>query len=82
MRRLRTEAAGAEDAYVDLLRGVERKPFASLDGMRNLQRLLKSGNPKIAAVKVDEIVDNRIMRRLDESGFIERTYAAQGASLK
>ncbi|HKA34524.1 MAG TPA: ABC transporter substrate-binding protein [Candidatus Binatia bacterium] len=82
MRRLRTDAAGAEDAYVDLMRGVERKPFASLDGMRNLQRLLKGSNPKIAALKVDDIVDNRIMRRLDESGFIERTYAAQGVSLK
>src|SRR5262249_42438870 len=82
MRRLRPAAAGAEDAYVDLMRGVERKPFASLDGMRNLQRLLKGSNPKIAALKVDDIVDNRIMRRLDESGFIERTYAAQGVSLK
>jgi ABC-type nitrate/sulfonate/bicarbonate transport system substrate-binding protein len=82
MRRLRIDAAGAEDAYADLLRGVERKPLPSLDGMRNLQRLLKAGNPKIGALKVEEIVDNRIMRRLDESGFIERTYAAQGASLK
>jgi NitT/TauT family transport system substrate-binding protein len=82
MRRLRTDAAGAEDAYADLMRGVERKPFASLDGMRNLQRLLKPANPKIAALKVEDIVDNRIMRRLDESGFIERVYAAQGASLK
>jgi len=82
MRRLRTDAAGAEDAYADLMRGVERKPLPSLDGMRNLQRLLKPGNPKIAALKVDEIVDGRIMRKLDESGFIERTYAAQGASLK
>jgi NitT/TauT family transport system substrate-binding protein len=82
MRRLRTDAAGAEDAYVDLLRGVERKPFPALDGMRNLQRLLKGGNPKIAGLKVDEIVDSRIMRRLDETGFVERVYAAQGASLK
>ena len=82
MRRLRTDSAGAEDAYVDLLRGVERKPFPSLDGMRNLQRLLKPANPKIGALKVDDIVDNRIMRRLDEGGFIDRTYAVQGASLK
>lgn len=82
MRRLRTDAAGAEDAYLDMIRGVDKKPFAALDGMRNLQRLLKSGNPKIGALKVEDIVDNRIMRRLDESGFIERAYAAQGASLK
>jgi hypothetical protein len=31
---------------------------------------------------VEDIVDNRIMRRLEESGFIERVFAAHGASLK
>jgi ABC-type nitrate/sulfonate/bicarbonate transport system substrate-binding protein len=82
MRRLRTDAAGAEDGYLDLLRGVERKPFASLDGMRNLQRLLRGRYPKIGELKVEDIVDNRIMRKLDESGFIERVYAAQGAGVK
>jgi ABC-type nitrate/sulfonate/bicarbonate transport system substrate-binding protein len=81
MRRLRTDAAAAEDGYVDLLRGVDCKPLASLEGMRNLQRLLKLRNPKIGEIKVDDIVDNRIMRKLDESGFIERAYAAQGVSL-
>jgi len=30
----------------------------------------------------EEIIDNRIMRKLDETGFIDRTYAAHGASLK
>jgi ABC-type nitrate/sulfonate/bicarbonate transport system substrate-binding protein len=81
MRRLRTDAAGAEDGYVDLLRGVDRKPLASLEGMRNLQRLLKIRNPKIGELKIEDVVDNRIMRKLDESGFIERAYAAQGVSL-
>ncbi len=82
MRRLRTDAAGAEDGYLDLVRGVDRKPFASLEGMRNLQRLLKPRNPKIGELKVEDVVDNRIMRKLDESGFIERAYAAQGVSVK
>jgi ABC-type nitrate/sulfonate/bicarbonate transport system substrate-binding protein len=82
MRRMRTDAAGAEDGYLDLVRGVDRKPFASLEGMRNLQRLLKPRNPKIGELKVEDVVDNRIMRKLDESGFIERAYAAQGASIK
>jgi ABC-type nitrate/sulfonate/bicarbonate transport system substrate-binding protein len=82
MRRMRTDAAGAEDGYLDLVRGVDRKPFASLEGMRNLQRLLKPRNPKIGELKVEDVVDNRIMRKLDESGFIERAYVAQGASIK
>jgi len=48
----------------------------------NLQRLLKPRNPKIAEVKVEDVVDNRIMRKLEESGFIDRAFAAQGASFK
>jgi len=82
MRRLRINAEAAEEGYSDMLRGIDRKPFASLEGMRNLHRLLKPRNPKIGEVKVDDVVDNRIMRRLDESGFIERAFAAQGASFK
>jgi ABC-type nitrate/sulfonate/bicarbonate transport system substrate-binding protein len=82
MRRMRTDATGAEDAYLDLVRGVDRKPLPSLEGMRNLQRLLRPRNPKIGELKIEDVVDNRIMRKLDESGFIERAYAAQGASLK
>ena len=78
MKRLRIEATGAEDGYADLLRGVDRRPLASLEGMRNLQRLLKGRNPKIGEVKVEDVIDNRIMRKLDESGFIDRAYAAQG----
>jgi NitT/TauT family transport system substrate-binding protein len=82
MRHLQVELPAAEDAYVDLIRGVDRKPFASLEGLRNVQRMLKMRNPKIGEVKAEDIIDNRIMRRLDESGFIEKTFAAHGASLK
>jgi NitT/TauT family transport system substrate-binding protein len=82
MRRLRVDAVAAEEGYADMLRGVDRKPLASTEGMRNLQRLLKPRNPKIGEVKVEDVVDNRIMRKLDESGFIERTFTAQGGSFK
>ena len=82
MRRLRVDAAAAEEGYMDMLRGVDRKPLASMEGMRNLQRLLRPRNPKIGDVKVEDVIDNRIMRKLDESGFIERAYAAQGLSIK
>jgi hypothetical protein len=38
-------------------------------------------NPKVGEVKAEDLIDNRIMRKLDESGFIDRTYAAHGAKL-
>ncbi len=82
MRRMRVDGANAEDAYIDLLRGADRKPLPSMEGMRNLQRLLKPRNPKIGELKLEDLIDSRIMQRLDESGFIDRAYAAQGVTLK
>jgi ABC-type nitrate/sulfonate/bicarbonate transport system substrate-binding protein len=78
-RWLKVDIAGSEDAYLDLVRGVDRKPFASLEGMRNVQRLLKSRNPKVGEVKAEDVIDNRLMRKLDESGFIDKMYATYGA---
>ena len=49
--------------------------------MRNVQRLLRVRNPKIGEIKAEDIIDNRIMRKLEESGFIERVYATYGAKL-
>ena len=43
---------------------------------------IKPRNPKIGEVKLENVVDNRFIRRLDESGFIERAFAAQGTSFK
>ena len=82
MRRLRTDAGGAEEGYQDLLKGVDRKPFPSLDGLRNVQRMLKIRTPKIGEIKAEDVIDARIMHKLDDSGFIDRAYAAQGTSLK
>jgi len=75
---LKVDANGAEDAYIDLVRGVDRKPFASLEGLRNAQRLLQSRNPKVGEVKADSVIDNRLMKKLDDSGFIDKLYASYG----
>ena len=79
MKYLRTDAAGAEDGYLDLIRGVDRKPIPSVEGLRNVQRLLQKRNPKVGELKVEDVIDGRIIRKLDESGFIEKAFATQGA---
>jgi hypothetical protein len=78
MRRLKADQNSAEEGYDDLLRAVEKKPFPSIEGLRNAQRLMKIRTPKIGEVKIEPLVDSGIMRKLDESGFIDRAYAAQG----
>jgi ABC-type nitrate/sulfonate/bicarbonate transport system substrate-binding protein len=79
---LKVDASGAEDAYLDLVRGVDRKPFASLEGLRNAQRLLRTRNPKVGEVKAEDVIDSRLMKKLDDSGFIDKLYASYGASPK
>jgi hypothetical protein len=82
MRRLRiTEMGFAEDGYQELLTrgGLEKKPHPSLEGVRNVQRLMQISNPRVGEIKLEEIVDRSIMRKLDDSGFIDRMYGVYPA---
>jgi NitT/TauT family transport system substrate-binding protein len=63
--------ASAEVGYQDLIRGVEPKPYPSLEGLRNLQRLMRVHNPKVGSIRVEEMVDDRILRRIIEGGFLD-----------
>jgi hypothetical protein len=78
MRRMKINAAGAEEGYLDLLRVLERKPLPSVESMVHVQRLMKAQNPKIGAVNLDELNDTRLVKKLDDSGFIDKAFAAQG----
>lgn len=57
---------------------MDKKPYPSMDGLRNIQRLMKLRNPKLGSIKVEDLVDDQILRRLDESGFIDKLFAAYG----
>lgn len=75
MKHLRiNDPVAAEEGYQDLLSTLNRKPYPSIDGLRSAQRLMAQQNPKIAALKVDDLVDARFVKRLDDSGFIDRLY--------
>ena len=75
MKKLRIkDSLTAEEGYQDTVRTLARKPYPAVEGMRNVQRLLKTQNPRIGEVNVEDLVDNRHIRKLDESGFFERIY--------
>ncbi|HSQ12313.1 MAG TPA: hypothetical protein VLM90_04820, partial [Candidatus Deferrimicrobium sp.] len=78
MRRMKTDAAAAEEGYLDLLRAMERKPVPTVESMIHVQRLMKIQNPKIGDVKLEDINDARLIKKLDDSGFIDNAFAAQG----
>ena len=70
------DQAAAEEGYQDQMATLSRKPYPSLEGLRNAQRLMAQQNPKIGAVKIEDIADSRFIKKLDESGFIDKLYAS------
>lgn len=77
-KRLRIAPQEAEEGYQDMLLGLERKPFPAVEGLKNIQRLMKSRNPRMAELKVEELIDASFLRKLDESGFIDGLYSRYG----
>jgi ABC-type nitrate/sulfonate/bicarbonate transport system substrate-binding protein len=75
-QRMRVERAAAEEAYLEALETLDRKPYPSLDGLSNIRRMLARANPKAAAIRLEDAADTRALRRLDESGFIDALYGA------
>src|SRR5207245_9510499 len=78
-RRLRVDQRGAEEAYRGALEMLDRKPYPSVEGLHNVRRMLARSKPKMAAIQVEDLIDTRILRKLDESGFIDALYSAHGA---
>lgn len=78
-KRLRISDPGiAELAYQDLLKGLDRKPYPSIEGLQNLQRLIKLLNPRVGGLNLNDLVDSSFIRKLDESGFIDRLHKSYG----
>jgi len=68
--------AAAEAGLLQLSRIIVRKPYPSVENLRNMQRIMRTADPKAAEVDVAALIDDRFVKKLDESGFIAATYAA------
>jgi ABC-type nitrate/sulfonate/bicarbonate transport system substrate-binding protein len=68
----------AERGYQDFLRSMIRKPYPSIGSLRNMQRIIALHDAAVLNVKPGEIVDDRLVRKLDEGGAIDGLYAAYG----
>jgi ABC-type nitrate/sulfonate/bicarbonate transport system substrate-binding protein len=73
-----TDNAIAECALHDLSRVLARKPYPSVERLRNMQRIMLTANARVLGVTIEGMVDDRFVRRLDESGAIDRTYVSYG----
>jgi len=70
-----TDPTVLEEGYQEILVGFEKKPYPSIDGLRNIQRIMNTLNPKVTRLKAEEIIESRFVRKLDESGYIDNLFA-------
>ena len=65
-----------EKAYVDLRKGLPRKPCPTLEGVASVLKLMAQHglNAKATQLKPEDVVDLNLCKKLDESGFIDRLY--------
>jgi ABC-type nitrate/sulfonate/bicarbonate transport system substrate-binding protein len=66
--------ADAEESYLAVINSYERAPHTSLEGMKRLQVLLTQINPKIAEVRVENLIDSSFMNKIESSGYIQSVY--------
>ncbi|HEX7233222.1 MAG TPA: ABC transporter substrate-binding protein [Candidatus Binatia bacterium] len=75
---LRISEKDAEEGYKDMVTGLDRKPYANPAGVTNVVRLMKRSNPKVENVKPETLIDDRILKKIDQSGFIDEMMAKYG----
>lgn len=75
---LRITEKDAEEGYKDMVTGLDRKPYAAAAGATNVIRLMKRSNPKVENVKPESLIDDRILKKIDQSGFIDEVMAKYG----
>ena len=73
-----SDPALVEETYQSLFKELDRKPYPSLEAMQNIQRIMKGSNPQLEDVNVAALIDNSFIRKLDESGFIDRLHKSYG----
>jgi len=50
-----TDLSALEEGYQEILTGLDRKPYPSLEGMKNIQRLTKLKEPRLANINVEAL---------------------------
>jgi NitT/TauT family transport system substrate-binding protein len=75
---LKVSERDAEEGYWDLVNGTDKKPYAAPAGVANAVRLMKRGNPRVEKVRAEQLIDDRILRKIDQSGFIDEVMAKYG----
>jgi NitT/TauT family transport system substrate-binding protein len=64
-----------EETYQIIIQDIQpRKPYPSKEGVEMVLRNIESSVPKAKTAKAEDLIDDSVLRRLDQSGFIDQLY--------
>ena len=79
MSRLKISSpAAAEVAYQESLARAIRKPYVSFEAAQSYRRVLALSDARVLNVKIEDLVEDRFVRKLEESGALDRLYNSYG----
>jgi NitT/TauT family transport system substrate-binding protein len=64
----------AEEHYQSALAVLPKKPYVEVAGIASMIEFLSENDPAVAKIKPEQLINHTIMKRLDESGFIDRPF--------
>lgn len=72
-----TDAGTAEDN----LRELWRKPYPLLPTLQRMQRIIGTHDPRVLDIPLESLIEDRIVRRLEQDGTIDALYRSHGSSM-
>jgi ABC-type nitrate/sulfonate/bicarbonate transport system substrate-binding protein len=66
------------DTAASHLAELKRKPYASLTALKKMQRIIAIHDARVLKLKIEDLIEDRFVRKLDENGTIDHLYAAYG----
>ncbi|HEY2920110.1 MAG TPA: ABC transporter substrate-binding protein [Candidatus Binatia bacterium] len=70
-RHIKADRALAEIGYKNLLDDLTAYTFISVKGLRTVQEIVALRDPKIAKYNVEDLLDQRILKKVVQSGYVE-----------
>jgi NitT/TauT family transport system substrate-binding protein len=70
------DMGAAERGYEDLS-NLNRKPYPSIDNLKDVQKIVALYDRRVLDVNIEGLIEDRFVRKLDETGQIDRLYPSQ-----
>lgn len=63
--------------YQDL-NNLNRKHYPKFESLKGVQKIMALHDPRVLNLKIEDVIDDRFVRKFDEDGLIDRLYSSYG----